>query len=215
MFSSGERLYGSVVTNTDQQREEAENLDMPSTSGLSSNACATSLANGSSATAGPSGISRQSVSATSSATVTVISAGPSSTAGPTSTSGTPPVLGALASQNGISLDVGVSSSANGTVCVNGTSEVFGNGVAPMASGSASEGESGEGEGSGPSMGAFILTQNCAVDQSATPLSPPVVSMATAHYTTLEEEDLPGNSHNHVPGNVLASPLFFLLLLSGR
>lgn len=40
------------------------------------------------------------------------------------------------------------------------------------------------------VGPCVTTQNCQADQSATPLSPPVVSMATTHYT-LDEDGLPG------------------------
>ncbi|XP_064112985.1 baculoviral IAP repeat-containing protein 6-like isoform X2 [Macrobrachium nipponense] len=189
----GERLYGSVVTNTDQQREEAENMELPTTSGLSSNVTATSSSNGSSVSAGCSGIAKQSgitiSSSSSSSTGTTVM---SSVAGPLPTSSS-------GSQNGLTPETNGPRSTSGPVCINGTAELYGPGTAPLASGSASEAESGEGEGTTPSLGACVITQNCPVDQSATPLSPPVVSMATPHYTTLEEEDLPGNSHNHVPG----------------
>lgn len=47
------------------------------------------------------------------------------------------------------------------------------------------------EESNGAMGQCVATQNCQADQSATSLSPPVVSMATTHYTALDEDDLPG------------------------
>lgn len=63
------------------------------------------------------------------------------------------------------------------------------GLPPAMSGAAANGTTDEGtataspqeEASG-AVGPCVTTQNCQADQSATPLSPPVVSMATTHYT---------------------------------
>lgn len=71
------------------------------------------------------------------------------------------------------------------------------GLPPPMTGGAANGATDEGtaaaspqeEASG-AVGPCVTTQNCQADQSATPLSPPVVSMATTHYT-LDEDGLPG------------------------
>lgn len=56
------------------------------------------------------------------------------------------------------------------------------------------------------LGQCVATQNCQADQSATSLSPPVVSMATTHYTTLDEDDLPGECRER-KGNVYLFQIF--------
>lgn len=142
----GERLYGSVVMNTEQHREEVENFDIAMDGARAAAAAAAAI---------------PSTSGTTSAAAAAV-AGPS---------------GAAAGQSGSS----------------GPAGPAGNGVAPTVNGSAA-GEGGTGSpqsSASPLGGACVVTQNCQADQSATPLSPPVVGMATAHYTTLEEEDIPG------------------------
>ena len=63
-----------------------------------------------------------------------------------------------------------------------------------ANGSTDEGAAAAASPQDETNGPFVqcvTTQNCQADQSATSLSPPVVSMATTHYTGLDEDDLPG------------------------
>ncbi|KAK7067356.1 hypothetical protein SK128_014936 [Halocaridina rubra] len=191
----GERLYGSVVT-TDHQREESENLDvMPgsSTNAFSSNSSSLAVTNGI-ALSGCSTSSRQSglLACSTPATLTNSTTNSSVTVSGLSTLGgssLPSCTTAGSVSAAGSPDIVESSKVSATVCTNGTADA--------ASSSGSEGASGEGKGLSQA-GACVVTQNCPVDQSATPLSPPVVSMATAHYTTLEEDDLPDIIIN-VPG----------------
>ena len=54
------------------------------------------------------------------------------------------------------------------------------------------------------LGQCVATQNCQADQSATSLSPPVVSMATTHYAALDEDDLPGECSTNIGKCLLIS-----------
>lgn len=89
------------------------------------------------------------------------------------------------------------------VMLSGTSSagVLANGALATTSGTTGEGSGGSPQDGSSPIGACVATQNCQADQSATPLSPPVVSMATAHYSALEEEDLPGNLLSNVIGKL--------------
>ncbi|XP_069180397.1 baculoviral IAP repeat-containing protein 6 isoform X6 [Procambarus clarkii] len=138
----GERLYGNVVVNTDQHKEEVDTFEIVVDAARSSAGACGAGPSGTSSCAGPSGVM---LSGTSSA-------------------------GVLA-----------------------------NGALATTSGTTGEGSGGSPQDGSSPIGACVATQNCQADQSATPLSPPVVSMATAHYSALEEEDLPGNLLSNVIG----------------
>lgn len=62
-----------------------------------------------------------------------------------------------------------------------------NGTANGETATASPQEECDGALGGP----CVAGQSCQADQSATPLSPPVVNMATTQYVTLDDDDLPG------------------------
>lgn len=140
IWFTGERLYGNVVVNADQHRDEVDNFEIVLDSARSNASCN--------------------------------AAGPSGTPGTSASAGQSSVA---AGQSGLS-----------------AAGAAGSDVVAAASGSASESVGGPSQDSATALGQCVATQSSQVDQSATPLIPPMVSMATAHYSTLEEEDLPGN-----------------------